>query len=115
MEIPPRTKKSPTRPFSIGATHQSNLFNYGRKKNGVIIDSYCGSGTTLVAAKILNHDFIGVEISEEYIKFAEDRLKNYIADVEYANREISQHRVEKTFKERKEKGEFTGNMVQKIK
>jgi len=35
-------------------------------------------------------------------------LKNYKAEEKYANEEISKHVVVKTFKERKEKGEFTG-------
>jgi len=46
------------------------------EKKGVVIDPYCGSGTTLVAAKILEQDYIGIEISKEYIEFAEKRLKN---------------------------------------
>jgi modification methylase len=34
-----------------------------------------GSGTTSVACKNLNRNFIGIEISPEYCKIAEDRLK----------------------------------------
>jgi modification methylase len=78
------------------------------EKKGVVIDPYCGSGTTLVAAKILGHDFIGTEISDEYIKFAENRLRNYESELKVAEEEIAKHIVRKTFKERKEKGEFTG-------
>ncbi len=77
-------------------------------KRGIVIDPYCGSGTTLVAAKILGQDFIGIEISEKYIKFAKDRLNNYKNEVQHATEEVTKHVVEKTFKERKEKGEFTG-------
>lgn len=45
-------------------------------KNAIILDPFCGSGTTLVAAKILNKNFIGVELNEKYVKIAERRLKN---------------------------------------
>ena len=33
------------------------------------------SGTTAFAAKMLNRDFIGIDISEKYCKYAEERLK----------------------------------------
>ena len=78
------------------------------EKKKLIIDPYCGSGTTLIAAKILGHNFIGIDISKEYVKFSEKRLKNYKAEEKYVNEEMAKHIVIKTFKERKEKGEFTG-------
>ncbi|MBA2123606.1 site-specific DNA-methyltransferase [bacterium Unc6] len=78
------------------------------EKKGVVLDPYCGSGTTLIAAKILRCDYIGIEISEEYIKFIENRLKNYESELKFVKEEMSKHIVIKTFKERKEKGEFTG-------
>jgi len=78
------------------------------ERHGIVIDPYCGSGTTLVAAKILKHDFIGIEISVEYINFAEERLRNFKQEEKFVQEEIARHIVLKTFKERKEKGEFTG-------
>jgi len=66
----------------------------------------------LVAAKILGHNFIGIDISKEYVDFSEKRLKNYKTEEKYANEEIARHIVVKTFKERKEKGEFTGKYGQ---
>ncbi|RZD18751.1 MAG: hypothetical protein EVG15_03980 [Candidatus Acididesulfobacter diazotrophicus] len=79
------------------------------EKRGLIIDPYCGSGTTLIAAKILDHNFIGIEISKEYINLANQRLKNYKDEEKYAYEEIiNRHIVKKTFKERKANGEFTG-------
>lgn len=35
-----------------------------------------GSGTTGKIAKLLNRKFIGIEISEEYMKIAQERIKN---------------------------------------
>lgn len=35
---------------------------------------FCGSGTTCLAAKELNRQYIGFEISEKWAKIAQDRL-----------------------------------------
>jgi len=40
----------------------------------VVFDGFAGSGTTLVAARNLNRNYIGVEIDEEYYSVAERRL-----------------------------------------
>lgn len=39
-----------------------------------VLDPYCGSGSTLVAAKKLGRHFLGFEISAEYCQIARDRL-----------------------------------------
>jgi DNA modification methylase len=39
-----------------------------------VFDSYCGSGTTICAAKKLGRHFLGFEISEEYCKIARERI-----------------------------------------
>lgn len=62
----------------------------------------------MIAAKILGHNFTGLEISHEYIEFAKTRLQNDRRELESVNEEIAKHVVVKTFKERKEMGEFTG-------
>jgi site-specific DNA-methyltransferase (adenine-specific) len=45
-------------------------------ENDIVLDPYMGSGTTGVACKNLNRNFIGIEISEEYLKIAEERINN---------------------------------------
>lgn len=39
-----------------------------------IIDPYCGSGSTLVAAARLGRHFLGIEISPDYCKIARERI-----------------------------------------
>ena len=53
----------------------SYLITMGSKERDIILDPFAGSGTTLVAAKYLKRNFIGIEINNEYIKIAERRLK----------------------------------------
>ena len=45
--------------------------------NGIILDPFCGSGTTGVACKIEGFNFIGLEQDAEYSKIAEARINNY--------------------------------------
>lgn len=41
----------------------------------IVLDPFTGSGTTLVAAKKLGRQFVGFEISEQYVQQARERLK----------------------------------------
>jgi DNA modification methylase len=41
----------------------------------VVLDPFCGSGTTCVAAKNTGRHFLGYEINAEYVQKAEERLK----------------------------------------
>ncbi len=103
----PERRNSHPAPFPLALPVRA-IYSIMDDKKGVVIDPYAGSGTTLVAAKILGQDYIGIEISKEYIEFAEDRLKNYESELKSDKEEMSKHIVRKTFKERKNKGEFTG-------
>lgn len=49
------------------------LFSY---MDDIILDPFLGSGTTLIAAHLLNRKAIGVEIDAEYCKLAKERLVN---------------------------------------
>ena len=44
--------------------------------NGTVLDPFMGSGSTGKACKLLNFDFIGIELDEEYIEIAKSRIEN---------------------------------------
>ncbi len=45
-------------------------------ENQIVLDPFCGCGTTLVAAKNLNRDYIGFEINKEYYNRMVNRICN---------------------------------------
>ena len=48
----------------------------------IILDPFMGSGTTAVAAKALQRDYIGIEISPQYCEMARERLlKNTVKSI----------------------------------
>ena len=50
------------------------LIQNSSQENDVVADFFLGSGTTCVAAKELNRQYIGFEIDETYYNMAKDRL-----------------------------------------
>lgn len=51
-----------------------NIIKSSCPDGGLILDCYNGSGTTAVVAKKNNMDYIGIEISEQYIQMTKDKL-----------------------------------------
>ncbi len=51
------------------------LINRASFEGDLILDPFLGSGTTAVAAKYLKRNFIGIEISPDYCKIANERLR----------------------------------------
>ena len=54
------------------------LIKVSSKPGDLILEPFAGSGTTCIAARNLKRNFIGIEINEEYAKYARDRLKQDI-------------------------------------
>ncbi len=48
------------------------------KKSQIVLAPFCGSGTTLVAAKELNRNFIGIEINEKYYNISKKRIAELV-------------------------------------
>lgn len=52
------------------------LIELTTQKGQIVLDPFCGSGSTLVAAKMLERHFIGYELSSEYVRIANSRVAN---------------------------------------
>jgi len=105
--FPPEQNNIHPAPFPLVLPVRA-IYSIMDDNKGIIIDPYCGSGTTLVAAKLLGHDYVGIEISKEYADFAEARIMNCENERKEALSEMVKHVVTKTFSQRKENGEYTG-------
>jgi DNA modification methylase len=46
------------------------------KEDDLVLGPFIGSGSTALACKQLNHNFIGFEINPNYVKIANKRLNN---------------------------------------
>lgn len=51
-----------------------NLILKYTSEGDVILDTFCGSGTSLIEAKLLNRKAIGIDINVETLKLAKERL-----------------------------------------
>lgn len=109
-KIRPEQKVKHPAPFPIEIPTRC-IYSIMNDKKGIIIDPYAGSGTTLVGAKLLGHDFIGIEISKQYIKDIEQRLKNYKQEQSKVDKELSLHIVKESFKEKKHKGFYKNRII----
>ncbi len=47
-------------------------------KDDIIIDPFCGSGTSCIAALKSNRNYIGIDNNQEYVKNSINRVKNYL-------------------------------------
>jgi len=45
--------------------------------DGIVLDPFCGSGTTGIVCKKLDRNFIGVDINPKYCKIAESRISEF--------------------------------------
>lgn len=69
--------KHPTiKPLELVKNHIIN----STKPNDIVLDCFCGSGTTCVACKETGRRYIGMEIDPEYHKIAVNRLNGITAD-----------------------------------
>lgn len=75
---PARAKKiGHPAPFPIELPQKFiNLYTF---KDDLILDPFLGSGTTAIAAKNLERNFVGYEIEKEYIEIANNRLKTEVS------------------------------------
>ena len=49
-----------------------NLYSF---KDDLVLDPFIGSGTTAVASKLMQRNYVGYEINKDFIKIANKRLE----------------------------------------
>lgn len=72
--IPPGASTRSEHPAVMPTELASRCIRLSTWPNEVVLDPFCGSGTTLVAAKSLGRRAVGVEVSERYCELAVARL-----------------------------------------
>lgn len=78
-QVDKKKYKHPTiKPLAFIENHIVN----SSKEGDLVLDCYCGSGTTLVAALKNNRNYIGFEISKEYYEIAKKRIEDTKAEME---------------------------------
>lgn len=76
-EIPflnPKAKERTGYPTQKPIELLERIIRLSSNEGNVVLDPFCGSGTTLVAAKLLNREYIGFDISTDAINLAKARL-----------------------------------------
>jgi site-specific DNA-methyltransferase (adenine-specific) len=61
-------------PCPVPLRLMNRILKISSTEHDIILDPFCGSGTTCVAAKKLGRRYIGIEISEDYCQISKDRL-----------------------------------------
>lgn len=80
-EIPylnPKAKERCGYPTQKPVKLLQRIIELSTDENDIVLDPFCGSGTTCVAAKSLNRKFIGIDKNPEAITLSKKRLKEMI-------------------------------------
>lgn len=78
-QVDKKKYKHPTiKPLAFIENHIVN----SSKEGDLVLDCYCGSGTTLVGALKNNRKYIGFEINKEYYEIAKKRIEDTKAEME---------------------------------
>jgi len=76
-DISPEQGSEHPAPFPLKIPTRILYSLYGDVAKGkIVLDPYCGSGTSLLAAKLLGHHYIGIENVPDYVNLSEDRVEN---------------------------------------
>ncbi len=74
IESPVEITKDNKHPAVFPTYIVQELIKLLSREGDIVLDPFCGSGTTCVAAKTLNRNYLGIEINPEYVVLAKERL-----------------------------------------
>ena len=80
-EIPflnPKAKERTGYPTQKPVLLLNQILNIVTDEGDLVLDPFCGSGTTCVSAKLLKRNFIGIDISKEAVELANSRLDEMV-------------------------------------
>ena len=96
----PKAKERVGYPTQKPILLMERIIKISTDENDVVLDPFCGSGTTLVAAKLLNREFIGIDISEDAVDLAKKRLSAPVKSISNLLKKGEESYLEKTDYER---------------
>jgi site-specific DNA-methyltransferase (adenine-specific) len=101
-EIPylnPKAKERTGYPTQKPVLLLNQILNIVTEEGDLVVDPFCGSGTTCVSAKSLKRQFIGIDISMDAVELANSRLEEMvISESNLLNKGTNEYQ-EKTEKE----------------
>ncbi|MGB0523094.1 MAG: DNA-methyltransferase [Flammeovirgaceae bacterium] len=101
-EIPylnPKAKERVGYPTQKPVLLLNQIIKIVTNEGDLVLDPFCGSGTTCVAAKHLNRTFIGIDISEDAVKLTNKRLTEMIITDSNLLKKGKEKYIEKSEKE----------------
>lgn len=72
------SKKGNSHPCPVPLTLMEKIIIATTIEGDTILDPFMGSGTTGVACKKLNRNFIGIELDKEYYEIAKKRIEEVV-------------------------------------
>lgn len=98
--FPAESAKRVQHPAPFPVELPSRLIQLYSFENDVILDPFCSSGSTCVAAKRIKRHYIGYDTNSEYRQIARERLKKEFSQLEMT---LSEKPSERYFVERRKK------------
>lgn len=101
-EIPylnPKAKERTGYPTQKPVLLLNQILSIATEEGDLVLDPFCGSGTTCVSAKSLKRNFIGIDVSADAVELANSRLEEMIISTSNLLSKGTNEYFEKTDKE----------------
>jgi len=100
--IMPENNNPHPAPFPLDIPTRIIYSIFDDDKDKIVLDPYVGSGTVPLASKLFGCNYVGIDVSANYLDMAKERLENSNDYIEKYQNEIDKHFVKGiTYQERK--------------